>query len=124
MTRRATSPATPWPARRRIATCSTSGRKARTARSLTSRRSSLTFDQFAPASPVALAKRAFTFVSADALQRRKRLDQPAVELREHAGEEGYPGQHQQAAHQPFHVDEMGTKARKEGRKRLDRQRRD
>ena len=54
----------------------------------------------------------------------KALDQPAVELREEAGEEGDAGEHEQRAHHPLDVGEMGAKAREEGRERLDRERGD
>ena len=61
---------------------------------------------------------------ADVLQRRKGFDQPAVELREEAGEEGYAGEHEQRAHRPLHMGEMRAKAREEGGERLDREGRD
>src|SRR5215468_2542576 len=62
--------------------------------------------------------------SADILQHRKRLDQPAVELREHTGEKADAGEHEQAAHYPLDMSKVRAKAREESGKRLDRKRGD
>src|SRR5215471_5527388 len=77
-----------------------------------------------PKQTPALRSGRFFIRSADVLQHRKRLDQPAVELREDAGEERNAGQHQQTAHDPFHVCKMGAEARQERGERLDRERGD
>src|SRR4051812_57953 len=62
--------------------------------------------------------------SPDALQRRKHLDHPDIELGEEAGEKSDAGQYQQTPHHLFHVREMGAKARQESGERLDRERGD
>ena len=55
--------------------------------------------------------------SPDALQNREGLDQPAVQLREEAGQKPDAGEHEQATHDPLDMGEMSAKAREEGRKR-------
>src|SRR5215831_13965576 len=111
MTRRATSHAS--------IIRSTSGRRSLAARSPTPR-SSDDFGAFGvrePASDEAGFCFAFTSrrsaSSADALQRREGFDQPAVQLRKDAGEEGDPGEHEQPSHDPLDMREMGAKAREE-----------
>src|SRR5262249_38540366 len=115
MTRKATSHAS--------ITRSMSGRRSLAARSPTPRSSDDVgaFGVRKPASDEAGFCFAFPRIgsSANALQRREGFDQPAVQLRKDAGEEGDPGEHEQPSHDPLDMREMGAKAREEGGKRLD-----
>src|SRR6266446_4890619 len=121
MTKRATSPAS--------ITRSMFGRRTRAARSPIPRSS----DAIGPLDGKPASHRgglllrlhkAPSAASTNALKRREGFDQPAIQLRKHAGQKGDAGEHEKASHEALDMREMGAKAREEGGKRLHRERGD